>query len=65
MMNTFTDRDLAHYREQKGVSRIDLCKKIGLPYRTLQNWENGKRKAPPYTIKMLKVTIDQMASENG
>ena len=31
----------------------EFVKKFEIPYRTVQDWANGKRKAPDYIIKMI------------
>lgn len=38
---------LKELRKEKGLSRQALAKKIGVHYRTLQNWENGANTINP------------------
>lgn len=40
-------------RESKGFSRKDILDKVGIPVRTLQNWELGTRKCPVYIEKLI------------
>lgn len=34
---------LKELREERGLTQQELAKKIGVHYRTIQNWENGNR----------------------
>lgn len=54
---------LREFRENRGVSREMLCIHTGVPYKSLQNWENGRRKAPKYLIDLLKRAIDDIAEQ--
>ena len=54
---------LREFREDRGVSREMLCIHTGVPYKSLQNWENGRRKAPKYLIDLLKRAIDDIAEQ--
>ena len=67
MTHTFTtpNQGIKEYRESRGITRMDLIRKLGIPYRTLISWETGYRKAPPYEIRLLKMFIDKMALEKG
>lgn len=44
---------LKELRKEKGLSRHALAKKIGVHYRTLQNWENGANTINPDKSKAL------------
>lgn len=48
-MNTFKE-----IREYSGLSRAEFSRVYGIPVRTLEDWESGKRTAPPYMVNMLK-----------
>lgn len=67
MTHTFTtpNQGIKEYRESRGITRKDLIRELGIPYRTLISWETGYRKAPPYEIRLLKMCIDKMAHEKG
>lgn len=54
---------LREFREDRGVSREMLCIHTGVPYKSLQNWETGRRKAPKYLIDLLKRAIDDIAEQ--
>ncbi|MGQ7491752.1 helix-turn-helix domain-containing protein, partial [Streptococcus suis] len=38
---------LKELRQEKKLSQKELAKKIGVHYRTLQNWENGESQIKP------------------
>lgn len=44
-------------RECRGMSRKEFCKYIGVPYRTLQDWELGNRSMPPYMLRLLAYAV--------
>lgn len=54
-------------RRSRGLSRNDIVKWLGIPYRTLQNWENGERKCPPYIEKLIveKILAGEMGDATG
>ena len=41
-------------REETGMSQQQFAKYFGLPLRTLQGWEQGRRKPPDYLAELLK-----------
>ena len=40
-------------REQMGMNRREFCEYFGIPYRTVQDWESGKREMPDYVLRLL------------
>lgn len=40
-----------------GINMARTAEYYGIPYRTLQKWVSGERKAPDYVIKMLGYAI--------
>lgn len=40
-------------RDYSGLSRADFSRVYGIPTRTLQDWEAGKRKCPEYLLELL------------
>lgn len=41
------------YRKRQGLSQAKFAEKYGFRLRTLQDWEQGRRRPPEYVIKML------------
>ena len=44
-------------RERSGLSRGEMCKLLGVPYRTLQNWELGERIPPKYLVELIDFRV--------
>ena len=40
-------------RDSMGMNRKKFCDYYGIPYRTVQDWEAGKRKMPSYVLRMM------------
>lgn len=61
-------------REAVGLNMTELSELLGIPYRTIQNWENGSRSCPEYVLQLiefrlsideeLKSTLINLSSEN-
>ena len=49
-------------REKSGMSRPEFAKWLGVPYRTMQEWELGRRSMPEYVLRLIayKVRIEDM-----
>lgn len=48
------ESDLEQVRKIVKMSSISkTAERFGIPYRTLQNWLNGKTKAPAYVLRMI------------
>lgn len=50
-------------RELLGISRAEFSRRYGIPLRTLEDWESGKRTPPPYVINLLERIIKEDADE--
>ena len=50
-------------REYSGMDRKGFCQWLGIPYRTLQEWEIGGRGMPPYVLRLIayKVRMEKLA----
>lgn len=46
--------DIRSIRVQTGLSQAKFAQAVGIPVRTLQQWEQGKSSPPSYVIAMLK-----------
>ena len=54
--------EIIQFRREHGrMSRAELARRIPVPYRTLQDWENDTRPAPA----MLRRTLQDIAWELG
>lgn len=50
-------------RIKAGFSRPDIHRLIGIPVRTLENWENGQRKASDWEERLVIEKIQALAKE--
>lgn len=56
-------RDL---RISMGMNRREFCEYFSIPYRTMADWEAGKRKMPEYLLKLMeyKAEIEKLVKTN-
>ena len=54
-------------REDLQLNRREFCDYFNIPYRTVQDWECGKRVMPEYVLSLLeyKIRMDQMLQEQS
>lgn len=51
-------------REEIGLSRAEISRKLEIPIRTLEDWESGKRTPPAWAEKLIIEKLDSIAKEN-
>lgn len=51
--------EIVRMRKRKGLSRIDFAKYFGIPYRTVQEWELGRRRPPQWVIGLLERVVEE------
>lgn len=51
--NEFAD-SLRVWRKCQGISRAELARRLGVPYRTLEDWEAGRRKPRGLSRRMVQ-----------
>ena len=44
-------------REQTGMTRKDFSIHIGIPLRTIEDWEAGRRKPPEYIPRLIEYQL--------
>ena len=49
--------NIKEMRETTGMNRKQFAEYFGIPYRTVEDWEAGKRKAPDYVYNMINKII--------
>ena len=59
MSQTFAE-DLRAIRTEAGWSRPKMVERVGVPLRTIEDWESGKRTPPDYVQKLV---IDRLLLE--
>lgn len=62
-----TKEDFLKIRGNTGMNRKEFAEYLQIPYRTVQDWELGKRQAPVYVYKLIreKMERDFPKRENG
>lgn len=58
---------LKKIREELGMNRTDFSRYVGIPLRTLEEWEAGRRQMPDYVLQLISyyVKMEQFRKENG
>lgn len=47
-------KEVKELREKMGMNRREFSDYYGIPYRTVQDWEAGKRELPEYLLRLMK-----------
>ena len=58
---------LKNIRNEIGLNRREFSDYMGIPLRTLEEWESGRRKMPDYLLRLItyQVKMEQFLSKNG
>lgn len=58
--------DLIALRKSTGMNRREFAEYFEIPYRTLQDWELGKRSMPTYLLHLMcyKVKIERLIEKS-
>lgn len=58
--------EVRELRTSMGMNRREFCEYFGIPYRTMTDWEAGKRKMPEYLFKLMayKAEIEKLVQAN-
>lgn len=51
--------EVREMRAMLGDTQQEFCKRYGIPPRTLQSWEQGKRSCPDYVAALLERAVIQ------
>ncbi|MDO4619828.1 MAG: helix-turn-helix domain-containing protein, partial [Lachnospiraceae bacterium] len=52
-------------RAETGLSRKLFSEKYGIPLRTIEDWESGRRKPPEYISRLLNYRVKMEISQNN
>lgn len=52
-------------RSLSGLSQKAFSDKYGIPKRTIEDWESGKRTPPEYVVKLLKRVVKEDIEKEG
>ena len=58
--------EVRELRISMGMNRREFCEYFSIPYRTMTDWEAGKRKMPEYLFKLMayKAETEKMVEVN-
>ena len=56
--------DVKKLRTDMGMNRKEFCEYFEIPYRTVSDWEAGKRKMPEYVFRLMeyKANVERLGS---
>ena len=53
-----TNERIRSIREKTGLNRREFSDKYGIPVRTLEEWEAGRRTPPEYVVMLLSYVVE-------
>lgn len=58
---------LKQIRKIIGMNRTQFSEYMGIPRRTLEDWESGRRKAPEYVLRLInyKIKMEHFMRKQG
>ena len=64
MQKSASSENFVSLRKETGMNRKEFSDWLGIPYRTMQEWELGRRQAPEYVLRLIAYKV-QMEKERG
>ena len=49
--------EIKELRKISGMTQKQFGEYLGIPHRTIQNWEGGQRKCPEYLLKLIEYKL--------
>lgn len=56
--------DSERIRKMLGVSRAEFSRRYGIPIRTLEEWDSGRRVPPEYVVSLLERAVKEDMKDN-
>lgn len=50
-------------REELGISRAEMSRRLGIPIRTLESWDAGVRTPPKWAERLILEKLEKMKEE--
>ena len=59
-------QEVRNLRDEMAMNRREFCDYYEIPYRTMVDWEAGKRKMPAYLLRLMeyKARMEQLILDN-
>ncbi len=51
-------------RKAAGLSQAEMSRRMGIPLRTIQNWESDTRKCPEWAERLIVKELHEIAQNN-
>ena len=58
-------RQCVKVREQTNMNRKEFAEWLGIPYRTMQDWERGVSEVPDYVLNLIAVSYTHLSSRSA
>ena len=55
----------AYIKSQTGMNKKEFAEYLGIPYRTLQDWELGNTQAPEYVLRLIAYKVQMEKERRG
>lgn len=57
---------LIQLRKESGMNRKEFCEYFEIPYRTMEDWEHGRRTMPDYLLRLMtyKVNMEKLVKNS-
>lgn len=52
-------------RLRAGLSRPDMHRAMGIPVRTIENWEGGQRECPEWAERLIVAELNRIAARQN
>ena len=57
--------NMKEIRQQTGLNRAQFASYLGIPYRTIQDWEQGKREPARYILDLILYKLENEGMLNS
>lgn len=61
IMENYKTSDIKKWRKKANISQAKMGEILGIPKRTIENWESGKNTPPQYVIDLVTDKLIQLS----
>lgn len=54
--------EIKKIRKETGLTMAEFSKRLGIPYRTIQDWEAGRRSCAGYIVELIRFRVEHDAA---
>ena len=55
--------EIKNARIRAGLSRPEMHREMGIPVRTIENWEGGQRECPEWAERLIIAELERIAAK--